>query len=155
MTTLVQTETSLEEELNSIRTYLDAEALAYEGKLVWTCTVEEEVNTSLIIPNRLIRIFVENALSGGLIQNGDGGKVEISAHNTSLGMLIMINDQGIHYQDLTLIRQQRDRRFRSLNKYLEQFNEKHPYLIHYDILDRSIHNSDKLGSRILITIQYQ
>jgi len=155
MTTLVQTETSLTEELTSIKTYLDTEVLAYQGKLSWTCTVEEEVNTSLIIPKRLIRIFVENALSGGLIQNGNGGRIDVSAHNTSLGLLIMINDQGIQYQDLSLIRQQRDHRLRSLDKYLENFNEKHPYLIHYDILDRSIHDSEKLGCRILITIQYQ
>ena len=155
MTTLVQTETSLEEELNSTKVYLDTEVLAYKGKLLWTCTVEEEVNTSLIIPKRLIRIFVENALSGGQILNGDGGKIDVSAHHTSLGLLIMINDQGIHFQDPSLIRQQRDHRLRSLDKYLEQFNIKHPYLIHYDILDRSMHDPDKLGSRILITIQYQ
>jgi sensor histidine kinase YesM len=155
MKAIVHSETSFEEELESTKTYLKNEDLGYGGKLVWTCSVEEEVNTGLIIPGRLIRIFVENAIAGGMIQNGNGGRVDISAHNTSLGMLIMINDQGIHFRDISLIREQRELRLRSLDQYLEQFNEKHPYLIHYNILDRNIHDPDKSGSRILITIQDQ
>lgn len=155
MKALVHSETSLEEELESIKTYLDNENLGYGGKLLWTCSVEDEVNTGLIIPKRLIRIFVENAIVGGIIQNGNGGRVDVSAHSTSLGMLIMINDQGIDFRDISLIREQRELRLRSLDNYLEQFNEKHPYLIHYNILDRNIHDSDKSGSRILITIQDQ
>jgi len=135
--------------------HLENEAGRHEGKLLWTCSVGEDVDTGLIIPKMLIRIFVENAIEEGLILNGNGGRIEISAHKTSLGMLIMIHDEGIHFQDISSIRERREKRIRRLDEYLILFNENHPYLVHYDILDRSIHDSGKSGSRVLITIQFQ
>ena len=155
MKALVHSDTSLEEELDSTKSYLEKEVLRLDGKLTYSCSVGEEVDTGLIIPERLIRIFVENAVSGGLIPNGNGGRIDVSAHTTSLGMLIMVNDQGIDFPNKSLIKRQRNLRLRSLDSYLEEFNEKQPYLIHYIILDRSVHDPGKTGSRILITIQFQ
>lgn len=155
MNTLIHTETNLQEELDAIQTYLENEVLAYEGKLTWTCSISAEVDMGLIIPKRLIKTFVENAVAGGMIHNGNDARLEVSAHVTSLGMLLMINDQGIGFRDFSLIRNQRKHRLRNLDTYLEQFNEKHPYRIHYNILDRGIHGMEKSGSRILITIQNQ
>ncbi|MEN8202727.1 MAG: hypothetical protein ABFS28_09045 [Bacteroidota bacterium] len=154
MEALVQSTTRLQEELDASKSYLENSASGFKGKLSWTCSVEDDIDTGLIIPKKLIRTFVENAISGGLIQDKEGGSVEISSHNTSLGMLIMINDQGIYFKDISSTRQQKERRLRSLDKYLNLFNARHPYLIRYDIHDRSIHDADKSGSRILITIQY-
>ena len=98
---------------------------------------------------------MENAISGGRIRNGNGGRIEISVHATSLGVLIMINDQGIDFKNTLLAKQKKDERLRKLDSSLETFNGKFPYRIHYDILDRSMHDPDKSGSRILITIQNQ
>lgn len=155
MEALVFSDLSLREELDSVEKYLTLESIRYEGKLSWTCSVDNDADTKVIIPERLIGIFVENALHQGLILNCDGGSIEISAHNTSLGMLIMVNDHGIHFEDISLIRQQRDKRLRDLDAYLRIFNENHPYIIHFDILDRSIGDAGLSGSRVLITIQYQ
>jgi sensor histidine kinase YesM len=155
MTVLIHTECSLKEELEALKIRLERAVEEYRGKLSWTLSVGAEVDMGLIIPKKLILLFVENAISGGLIQNGNGGSLEVSAHVTSLGMLIMINDHGISFRDIPLIRQQREHRLRGLDTCLEQFNEKHPYRIHYNMLDRSIHDSEKSGSRILITIQNQ
>jgi LytS/YehU family sensor histidine kinase len=148
-------ERSLAAELESIETFLEKETSRFQGKLSWSCSVDEKVDTGIVIPESLIGIFVENAISGELIWNGKEGRIEISAHTTSLGLLIMINDQGIRVKDMSDVKRQRELRLRKLNSYLEIFNGKHPYRVHYDILDRSIHDTDKTGSRILITIQYQ
>lgn len=155
MEALVYANTELRDELDSVKIYLEHEARRHEGKLVWTCSVEDGVDARLIIPKRLIGIFVENAIEEGLIRNGNGGRIEISVHNTSLGMLIMVHDEGIHFQDISSIRERREKRFRKLDKSLDRFNESHSYRIHYDLLDRSFHDSDKTGSRVLITVQFQ
>jgi LytS/YehU family sensor histidine kinase len=148
-------ERSLAAELESIETFLEKETSRHQGNLSWSCSVDDKVDTGIVIPESLIGIFVENAISGELIWNGKAGRIEISAHTTSLGLLIMINDQDIRFKDFSRAKQQREVRLRKLNHYLETFNGKHAYRIHYDILDRSIHDTEKTGSRILITIQYQ
>lgn len=155
MEALVHTELSLAEEIESIEEILKNEVSRYEGKLSWTFTVEKDVDTDVIIPKMLIGIFVENALHQGMILNGDGGRIDISTHNTSLGLLIMVNDYGIQFNDISMIRQLREKRLRSLDAYLRIFNENHPYIIHYDILDRSVADTGRSGSRILITLQNQ
>ena len=127
----------------------------YQDKLSWSCTVDDKVDDRMVIPERLIGIFVENAISGGLIRNGNGGRIEISVHTTSLGVLIMINDQGIDFEDSSLVKQKKSERLRKLDGNLETFNGKFPYCIYYNILDRSVHDPEKSGSRILITIQNQ
>lgn len=114
--------------------------------------MDPEVDSELEIPRMLIHTFVEKAITHDLIQNQDGGRIEISVNKSNLGILIMVTDNGLNRTEASSLLQHHQENLRCFDEYLKLFNEKHPYSIHYNILGRSAGNSYSIGSRVLITI---
>ena len=155
MESAVKTYNTLEAEIESVIKFLQNEEFRYNGILSWECSLDPEVDTSVTIPNLLIQTFVENAIKYGIFQNPLGGKVDVSINKSNIGVLIMISDNGIESPDSSEVRKHQKERLKILDSYLLLFNQKHPCLVSYKILNRSSYEIDRTGTRVLITLGFQ
>lgn len=153
MESTVKTLNTLKEEIQSVRQYLQNEEFRYIGKLTWECSLDPEVDTNIILPHQLILNFVEDAIKHGIFHNPQGGKIDVSVHKSRIGILIMVTDNGAKLSDSSDTQNYHNEKFKLLDEYLRLFNKQHTYMIDYKILDRSICEADRTGSRVLITIK--
>ena len=93
---------TLENELNTLRLYLEMEKLRAGDKLSYEILVSDDIEPAFIeLPPLLIQPYVENAIWHGLLHKEGGGKVTIrveTLHATSLPNTILqitITDNGI------------------------------------------------------------
>lgn len=87
---------SLEEEVNSLKIYLELEQLRMEDRLDYSITVDENLDRSnVLLPSMLIQPFVENAIWHGIMPLGIKGKVEISFTGVDKGLRCVVKDNGI------------------------------------------------------------
>jgi LytS/YehU family sensor histidine kinase len=148
----VQTYGTLQEEIISVKEFLDSKTLVSENKLSWKCRVDPKADTYIPVPETLIKSFVEHAFLNDILQHPDGGKIDISIHRTTLGILIMITDNiPLRYQEYS-----RDRlignRLELLDQDIHIYNEKEESSVNYQLLDLAYSDQGKTGTRVLITI---
>jgi LytS/YehU family sensor histidine kinase len=152
---IYQTDLKLGQEIEIVKEFLENETRRYQGKLSWKCFVDSEVDTELVVPRSLIQTFAEKAITYGLIQNGEGGQIEISVFKTELGVLAMVTDNGLVDGETSSVHQLQKEKLLCLDEYLRLFNSRNQHSITYSILGRSQGYIGASGSRVLITIQNQ
>ena len=88
---------SLQNELETLRLYLDMEAMRFQQKVRYEIQVSNEIDTeSLQIPPLLLQPFVENAIWHGLMHKEEGGTVTVSVHHPQPNRLrVEVTDNGI------------------------------------------------------------
>ncbi|MBV1923280.1 MAG: histidine kinase, partial [Flavobacteriaceae bacterium] len=70
---------SLQEEIDSLKTYLDLECLRFEDTLNYTFNVDNDLNTEVThIPTMLLQPYIENALKHGLLHKKEDRKISVS-----------------------------------------------------------------------------
>ncbi|MDP6376066.1 MAG: sensor histidine kinase [Pseudomonadales bacterium] len=116
-----QAVTTLGEELDIIRAYLDIQQLRMKERLRYEIDVEESLR-STPLPPMLVQPIVENAVRHGIDPLEEGGCVHIHAHARNGGLLIDITDdgKGIHSNQAgtgTGLRNIRERLMRLYNGY--------------------------------------
>ena len=143
---------TLEEEISSVEEYLYRKASVGEENIRWDCRVDPKVDLRILVPGALIKSFVENSLMNEVTQQPEGGKIDISVHRTTLGILIMITDNGLlRYQDYSRGRIIGNR-LELLNQNILEFNEKKKCSVNYQLLDLAYTEPGQRGTRVLITI---
>lgn len=152
MEDIVKTYRTLQEEILSVEEFLNGKSLDSENKLSWNCRVDPEADTHIPVPGELIKSFVEHAFLNNIFQDPDGGKIDISIHRTTLGILIMITDNSpLRYQEYS-----RDRlignRLELLDHNIHIYNEQEELSVNYQLLDLSYSEQGQTGTRVLITI---
>ena len=88
---------TLENELETLRLYIEMEAMRFKGKVAYHINIAENIDSSFIqIPPLLVQPFVENAIWHGLMHKEAGGTigVEVTQPNENL-LHIEISDDGI------------------------------------------------------------
>lgn len=95
MTTEFEQYKTLEEEIVCVRQYMHLESARHKGKLSSEFYQDPGVDTDIIIPDMLIYNFVENAIKHGIFHKEEGGNINISVNKTSIGVLIMVADDGV------------------------------------------------------------
>jgi LytS/YehU family sensor histidine kinase len=143
---------SLEDEIQSVKELLTRKASGSEVNLAWECRVDPKADTTILVPGTLLRSFVEHALMSDILNHPDGGKIEVSVHRTTLGILVMITDNGsLRYREYS-----KDRlignRLELLDQEINDFNNEKKYTVSYQILDISYAQPGQTGTRVLITI---
>jgi len=143
---------TLQEEIISVKKFLDDKTLDSENKLSWNCRVDPKADTHVPIPEALIKSFVEHAFLNDILGQSDGGKIDISIHRTTLGILIMITDNSpLRYQEYS-----RDRlignRLELLDQEIYIYNEHEECSVNYQLLDLAYSDQGQTGTRVLITI---
>lgn len=86
---------SLEDELATLKLYLQMEQLRFEQSFQFTIKEDEELDTSsLLIPPMILQPFCENAIWHGLMHK-NGGKLEVAIHGEKDYIFCTIRDNGI------------------------------------------------------------
>ena len=88
---------TLENELETLRLYIEMEAMRFKGKVSYHINIAEGIDTSYIqIPPLLVQPFVENAIWHGLMHKEEGGMVNVEVTQPNENLLhIEISDDGI------------------------------------------------------------
>jgi len=91
---------TLENELETLRLYIEMEAMRFPQKLHYTIQVDPLIDTdSIEIPPLLLQPFVENAIWHGLMHQEEGGTVTIAVQQLEENQLyVEITDNGIGRQ---------------------------------------------------------
>lgn len=152
METAVKSYRMLEEELLYVKEFLATEAHNSEEEFIWECTIDPQADTSITVPGGLVKSFVEHALLKEISKHPDGGTVRVTVHSTTLGILIMVSDNGtLRYQEYgrgNLI----GNRLELLDQQILDFNKQQEQTINYRLLDLDYAESGQTGTRVLITI---
>lgn len=142
----------LEEEILFVKEFLAREAHYSEEEFTWECTIDPQVDTSIPIPGGLVKSFVEHALLKEISKHPEGGQINVSIHSTTLGILIMVSDNGsLRYQAYgrgNLI----GNRLELLDQQIQEFNRNEEHTISYQLLDLAYAQPGQSGTRVLITI---
>ena len=88
---------TLENELETLRLYIEMEAMRFKGKVSYHINIAEGIDASYIqIPPLLVQPFVENAIWHGLMHKEEGGMVNVEVTQPNENLLhIEISDDGI------------------------------------------------------------
>lgn len=146
--------TSLAEELDILKLYLEIENMRLSNTLHICFKAEEDLNLHQVrIPSFLLQPFVENAVWHGLAESDTEKHLEITASAMEGGVRISITDNGISYGN-SLKKKQNAGRHKShglklITERVRQFNESHTTHIDFQITDRE----DSIrGTQVTVTI---
>ncbi|HEX3934314.1 MAG TPA: histidine kinase, partial [Puia sp.] len=88
-------ETSLKEELETCRLYLELEAMRFEGRIGWEIHVADEQLEQTLIPPLTLQPIVENSVVHGLLPREEGGQIRIRVYRDGPYVWCEIEDNGI------------------------------------------------------------
>jgi LytS/YehU family sensor histidine kinase len=88
---------TIQEEIDSLKLYLELEALRWDNKFDYKIEIDQKVETDFHkIPGMLIQPYVENAIIHGVIPKENGkGKIEIRISQSDIFIICTIQDNGI------------------------------------------------------------
>lgn len=89
--------TSVKEEIDFARSYLDIEQARFEHRLMVQFDVEPSVLQENV-PALLLQPLIENALKHGLCSKRGGGTLSVVARRTASGFELIVSDDGIGLQ---------------------------------------------------------
>ncbi len=143
---------TLEKEILSVKDFMNTKARDFGENLSWGLKIDPDAETGVLIPSDLIKSFVEHAFLNGNLQNPEVATIDISVHRTTLGILIMITDNGaLRYQEYSRERMIGNR-LELLDHEIHEFNLKQDHSVSYQLLDLAYDEPGRTGTRVLITI---
>ena len=143
---------TLGSEIQSVKEYLSLKSSEDKEKFNYDFSVDPLADTHIPVPGALIKSFVENTFLNNLSQHSEGGKIDISIHRTTLGILIMITDNALlRYQEYNSGRIIGNR-LELLDQDILEFNKEQEFSVNYQLLDLAYTEPGQIGSRVLITI---
>ncbi len=84
---------TLEEELTSVRAYLEIESVRFEDKLRIRFSIEIGLSACLV-PSLILQPLVENAVKHGITQTDKPGTVLVSASRAENDLMLIVSDTG-------------------------------------------------------------
>ncbi|MEM7037784.1 MAG: histidine kinase, partial [Bacteroidota bacterium] len=86
----------LEDELETLRLYLEIEGLRFSGKFDYRIEIDETVNTNQVeIPTMLLQPIVENSIWHGLMHKATPGTLHIRIRDMGKAVHCEIEDDGV------------------------------------------------------------
>lgn len=146
---------SLDEEMNFIRDYLDVLQIRYVGKFDYQIELENNAELSQQVPKMLVQSFVENAINHGIKPKTGKGNLIIRISNTSKGVALLIQDDGIgrNISEKQQGTQNTRKGISNINEYITIFNKYNKNKISYRIID--LYDRRKpAGTKVIIYIPY-
>ena len=87
---------TLESELDSLRLYLELEALRFDNRFAYKIAVPKHLDIDIIkVPPLIIQPYAENAIWHGLMHKEENGHLEIDIAEQNNDLIIRIKDDGI------------------------------------------------------------
>ncbi len=150
---------SIQEEIDSLKMYLDLECLRFEDSLEYTFHVSEKINKDgLHIPTMLIQPYIENAIKHGLLHKKEGRKLSVSflsKDNNSIQCII--EDNGVGREKAKEIKAKRNVLHKSFatkatQSRLELLNYRKDNKIGVEIIDLIDKNQQAIGTKVILNI---
>lgn len=111
-----QKEILLQEEIDTLDSYLELEKLRFEDKLNYTISVADNIDTDdIYIPTILIQPYVENSLKHGLLHKKDSGNVWVNftLNEEKKELNVIVRDDGVGREKAAEIQKQREKSYKS------------------------------------------
>jgi len=149
----------LRDELESLRLYLELEALRLQGK--FTYDIDYQNNESILdikIPTLMIQPFVENAIWHGIMLKPDkSGRVQITIRDMETSVLCTIEDNGVGRKQAKKIQETTNKAYRSRGFQITQqridlLNSMYGQKFNIQIVDLYSHDGTPQGTRVSINI---
>jgi len=150
---------SIQEEIDSLKMYLDLECLRFEDSLEYTFHVSEKINKDgLYIPTMLIQPYIENAIKHGLLHKKEGRKLNVSflaAHSNNLQCII--EDNGVGREKAKELKAKRNLLHKSFatkatQSRLELLNYRKDKKIGVEIIDLFNEEQLAIGTKVILNI---
>ena len=150
----------LEEELKSLKLYLELEALRFEDTFHYEIQVDSKISTDKIeLPSMLIQPYVENAIKHGLRHRKDNRKLWVRFRLSPQKDILYceIEDNGIGREKSREINQYQAKKYPSFamnasRKRLEILNLKHKKNISLQIIDLKNDSHQAIGTKVVLSI---
>jgi sensor histidine kinase YesM len=150
---------SLDDELRSLKLYLELEALRFEENFEYEIKVADMLSTfNILIPAMLIQPYVENAIKHGLMHKQGEKKMKLSfSHFNDNTLLCVIADNGIGRRRSSEINRMREKRHTSFatgatQRRLELLNQGREQTITVSFVDLVDENGKDCGTKVLLYI---
>ncbi|WP_035899337.1 tetratricopeptide repeat protein [Leeuwenhoekiella sp. MAR_2009_132] len=156
----LEKEISLEEELETMRLYINIENIRFCNEINYSITIDPNLNLKRIkIPSLILQPFVENALWHGLqAKNGDKKlSIAIDKHHINY-VNITITDNGIgrsktmHLDSEKLNTQKKSIGINLTLKRLENFSKNLKYSYKLDVIDLYSDNNEAIGTQVKLIL---
>jgi len=151
--------TSIREELDSLKLYLELEALRFENKFEYKIVVDPGFDLDYQeVPTMLIQPFAENAILHGLLPKKGNGKLEIHVSQEENHILCAITDNGIgrkkalEMKENSLRKTQKSFGMKITQDRLELLNYIHKSALSIRIIDLQDEQGNAVGTRVEIYI---
>ncbi|MBI4947174.1 MAG: histidine kinase [Bacteroidetes bacterium] len=151
---------AISEEIDSLKLYMELEALRWDNKFDYTINIDQKVETDFHkIPGMLIQPYVENAIIHGVIPKENGkGKIEISVSQNDTYIICIIQDNGIGRKKSQALRisskgnEHESMGMKITSERLEVLNRIHHSDLSVRITDLEDENRNALGTKVEIFI---
>jgi len=147
----------LEEEIASLKLYLELENMRLEDSLHIQFDIEETIDLhKTLIPTLFLQPFVENAIIHGLMPKEGDKKLKITLKKLNKGFKCEIEDNGIGRDKSKILNEQRSRSHQStalkaINNRIEIFNTSSKINISMQIVDL-FEEEKSVGTKIILII---
>lgn len=150
---------TLENEINTLQTYIELEALRFANKFNFLITVDNLLAvTEVRIPTLLIQPYVENAIWHGLMNKPESGMLTISIHSMENNCIrCIITDDGIGRKKSAEINERKRATHKSLGakiteNRLELLNTLYKKNLQITIIDLEDENQQPAGTKVELII---
>jgi len=150
----------LEEEISSLKNYLDLQLLRYDDKFVYSIEVDENIDIeNAIIPSMLIQPFIENAIEHGIRHKETKGKINIRFRLENKKVICEVEDDGVGREKAWEVEYQKRKTHKSLainiiNDRIQSLNKKLKQKISLSIIDLKSDTLEPQGTKVVLSIPY-
>jgi signal transduction histidine kinase len=150
---------TLDNELETLRLYIDMEAMRFKDKVKYKMTIEKEIDPQFVeIPPLLLQPYVENAIWHGLMHREGGGMIQIEVTQPEDNLLrVIIADNGIGRKAAEDLKSKSATKQKSLGlkmttDRIELINQRFQNHTQVQIIDLENTEGVALGTKIIVEI---
>ncbi len=144
---------SLEEEIEMIRLYIDLEMLRFKNKLACQLKVDPELDLQVDFPTMILQPFVENAINHGLLPKSGEKKLEVLFEKNGGNISCTIDDNGVgrsYLSDQLESGAHKPRATQIVVEKLEVLKSAYEFDIQLEIIDKIDKLDRSVGTRVVI-----
>lgn len=153
--------TTLENEINLLRLYIEMEFMRFDGRFTYTIEVDDNLATDTIsIPSMIIQPYIENAIWHGLLNKGENGHLSLKV--TSVGpseLQVIVEDNGIGRQKASDLKskstlKQKSYGMKITNDRIKAMNQLYDSRASVQIQDMHDAQNEPTGTRVVLNIPF-
>jgi len=144
---------TLEEELTTIRDYLDIQQLRFKHNFDYEIKVDETVDLSTRIPKMILQNYVENAVKHGLRHRDKGGLLTIEIRKENKIILFIVQDNGVgRVKAAELESESTGMGMQIMQQYFDLLNRFNAMKIKQTVVDLYDDSGKPAGTKVIIEI---